>query len=382
MLIPQFDSTSSYRGDVSANLQQALPGGAAAGFSGDTNDDLKLEWINPSVVVGTVLMVVGDKAVQAALAQTSGLLFTPVCFSFGWVTYALSALMSVYGDGRLLPPPDYAVKVFNLDSGYYRNNSNWVIARIVRDHESWMSSQEDKSNKSIRIAIFEAKPNPQGANKFTYNILHVRGVVVILIQLAIAAIPAFITNGREWGPLAVTSFGTILALAMGALPQWSAEKLPNRSGSKATFALTAGNGSRDIMIIKGQGNCIDLEEMAVSESPKKGQPWTKFPRFSFIRRHSFQPRAKETFGFPRGFFITYVTTTVIAVLWLFVMISFAGMNEHTWALILVGAVGLFHNTMLGSMERDSKYRNLPLTPIDTITAHKVMDGLMDLEIKK
>ncbi|KAK6068650.1 hypothetical protein SCUP234_11053 [Seiridium cupressi] len=380
MILPQSDARQLYVGDVLGRFQQAFPADTEQDGSGGTNEDLKIEWHNPSVVVGTVLMVVGSKAVQDALAQASGALFTPVCFSFGWVSYALSTLVGVFGDGRLLPPPDYGVKVFNLDSGYYRNNRNWVIGRIVRDHEALMSSQEDAKTKAIRISIFDAERNNNGAHKFAYNTLHIWGAVVILVQLAIASIPAAISQGREWGPLALTALGTVLALMVGALPQWAAEKLPKRSASKATYALTAGNGSRDIMVIKGQGNCIDLEELAISESPRNGYPWTKFPAFSSVQKHSSQPRAKETGGVPIGFLMTCVVTTVSAVLWLLVMISVAGLDEHTWALILVGFVGTIHNTLLGGMARDPKHRNLPLNLIDTITASKVMDGLMDLEV--
>ncbi|KAH6658184.1 hypothetical protein BKA67DRAFT_557359 [Truncatella angustata] len=380
MILPQSDTKQLFVGDVLGRFQQAFSADTEQDSSGGTNEDLKIEWHNPSVVVGTVLMVVGSKAVQDALAQASGALFTPVCFSFGWVSYALSTLVGIFGDGRLLPTPDYAVKVFNLDSGYYRNNRNWVIGRIVRDHETLMSSQEDAKTKAIRISIFDAESNNNGAHKFVYNSLHIWGAVVIFIQLAIASIPAAISQGREWGPLALTAFGTALALMVGALPQWAAEKLPKRSASKATYALTAGNGSRDIMVIKGQGNCIDLEELAISESPRNGYPWTKFPAFSSAQKHSSQPRAKEAWGFPTGFLMTCIVTTVSAVLWLLVMISLAGLDEHTWALILVGFVGTLHNTLLGGMARDPKHRNLPLNLIDTITASKVMDGLMDLEV--
>jgi hypothetical protein len=80
---------------------------------------LRSQWINPSDVL-SVLMIIGGDIVQKALAETSGGLFTPVCFSFGWVAYSFTALVNLLGDGRLLPEPDYPVKVFNLGNRYER----------------------------------------------------------------------------------------------------------------------------------------------------------------------------------------------------------------------------------------------------------------------
>src|SRR5947208_2694275 len=93
----------------------------------DTGTELRREWANPSVVVATVLIFVGGNVIHEALAQTTGRLFTPVCFSFGWVTYALASLKNVFAEGRLLPLPDYPVKVYNVASGYSRMNKNWLL---------------------------------------------------------------------------------------------------------------------------------------------------------------------------------------------------------------------------------------------------------------
>jgi len=249
------------------------------GARADTGTELAREWANPSVVVATVLMFVGGNVVQEALAQSTGKLFTPVCFSFGWVSYALSSLKDVFGDGRLLPPPDHPVKVFNVGSGYYRANKNWLIGRIVFDHERWFNKFEPLDNSSIRIAIFEAAPKRSNSSSrrrrppaFRYGAWDVVGAFVMLVQLLIAAIPTVRTQGHEWGILAITMVGTLLALMMGALPQWWVEKMPINRESKKVFAMTAGNGSRDIMIVKGMGRCLDIEELATQASPRTGRP--------------------------------------------------------------------------------------------------------------
>jgi hypothetical protein len=346
----------------------------------DTGSELAREWANPSVVVATVLMFVGGNVVQEALAQTTGEVFTPVCFSFGWVSYALSSLKDVFGEGRLLPQPDYPVKVFNVMSGYYRVNKNWLIGRIVRDHESWISKFEPLSHSGIRIAIFEAMPVTQRKPvPFRFNTRYFLGVMVMVVQLVVAAIPTIRTQGHEWGILAITGFGTLLVVIMGSLPQWWVEKVPNKLDSNKVFALTSGNGSRDVIIIKGEGRCLDLEDLAILDSPRTGKPWTKSGKFSLPSCNSWGREAKMMFGHPVGFQITRMVCIFQTLGWFLILISLAGIRSHTWCLFAVGAMGLIHNSILANLKREPKTRNLPLKLLDTISTNKIMDGLMDLE---
>ncbi|KAI1354728.1 hypothetical protein F5Y01DRAFT_272576 [Xylaria sp. FL0043] len=346
-----------------------------------TGTELAREWANPSVAVATVLMFIGGNVIQEAFAQSTGKILTPVCFSFGWVAYALSSLKDSFGEGRLLPPADYPVKVFNLSSGYYRVNKNWLIGRIVRDHESRMSKIEPLNDCGIRISIFEATPvNQRAPLSFQYNTRHLLGAFVMLAQLAIAAIPTVRTQGQEWGILAITGFGTLLSIVMGSLPQWWAEKMPSNRSSKKVFALTVGNGSRDIIIIKGEGRCLDLEELATLGSPRAPRLWTKMDMFSVLRPNSKGRDVKLIFGRPVGFLLTRCVCVFEALGWFLILISLAGIRSHTWCLIAIGVIGWIHNVMLANLQREPKTRNLPLKLLDTISTHKVMDGLMDLEV--
>jgi hypothetical protein len=36
-------------------------------------------------------------------------------------------------DGRLMPEPDYACKVINVENGFVRDNRSWVIGCILRN---------------------------------------------------------------------------------------------------------------------------------------------------------------------------------------------------------------------------------------------------------
>ncbi|KAJ3551231.1 hypothetical protein NPX13_g11415 [Xylaria arbuscula] len=323
----------------------------------------------------------GGNVIREAFAQSTGKLFTPVCFSFGWVDYALSSLKGTFGEGRLLPPTDYPVKVFNLGSGYYRVNKNWLIGRIVRDHEATMSKKDLFDDSAIRIAVFESMPLSQrGTLSSHHNTRYLLGAVVMIVQLVIAAIPAIRTQGNEWGILAITGFGTVLSLVMGSLPQWWAEKMPSNQSSKKVFALTSGNGSRDIMIIEGEGRCLDLEELATMDSPRNKGLWSKMETMSVPRPDLKGRVAKMILGRPLGFLITQCACAFEAVGWFLILISLAGIRSHTWCLVVIGLIGSVHNAKLADLTRDPKSYNLPLKLLDTISTHKTMDGLMDLEV--
>ena len=57
---------------------------------------LASQWQNPNDVL-SVLLILGPDIVQKAIAQLAGRALTPVAFSFGWVAYSVSALLSVFG---------------------------------------------------------------------------------------------------------------------------------------------------------------------------------------------------------------------------------------------------------------------------------------------
>lgn len=305
-----------------------------AGNETTSSEALASQWLNP-VDISTILLVIGGDVVQKALAQSTGKRFTPVCFSFGWVTYAFIALIGVIGDGKLLPPPDYPVKVFNLTSGYVRENKNWVIGRILRDIEADLAEQEPLNDYGIRISFYKAAENKNAPTGFSYSRMHLFGLICIIIQLALAALP-IILNG-EWDIMLITGAGTILAQIAGSLPQWRAEKLPNRQGKEDTFALTQGNGCRDIIVIQGCGNCLDLEEMSVAQSPRLGRPWEKFDPGDFFpmtqtRSSGFGElarkevvRSRDIGSFPVGFWVTRIVCVVQSVLvselWIYYLMS-------------------------------------------------------------
>ena len=372
-------------GYLESHVKRAFTGTTGSGTS--TITLLTSQWTNPNDVL-SILLIIGGDIVQKALAQTSGGYFTPVCFSFGWVAYSFTALVGIIGDGRLLPVPDYPVKVYNLKTGYVRENKNWIVGRLLRDNEIHASKTHPLHGGALRITIYEAaecrdSPAVAGSGRVQYF-----GLFIISIQIVVAAIP-FILYG-EWGVFLITLSGTCLAQAAGNLPQWRAEKLPNKRKSFKSFALTSGNGARDVMIILGGGNSLDLEELSASETPRSTRFWDSLPYFSRVlrekgevRHHSNGSVARRAIvfrGIPLGFWVTIYYCTLQSMLWLAFLITVAGLNSHTWYLLLVGGIGMFQNAMVAAISRDPRKRNLPLIYLDTIISRTVMDGLMDLEV--
>jgi hypothetical protein len=350
-----------------------------------TVSQLSAQWTNPSDVL-SLLLIIGGDIVQTALAQTAGGWITPVCFSFGWVAYSFSTVIRVLGDGRLLPVPDYPVKVFNLKSSYVRENRNWVLGRILRDNEVHMNKHEPDAVYGIRISIYVAKERKSRSARF--HMSELCWLMVTLLQLGVAVIPLAIDG--EWGVFLVTSTGTAAAFLAGQLPQWRIEKLSSKQDSKKHIALTSGNGSREIMIIYGAGNCLDLEELAAGESPLSDRAWKKSHFLSRpvkargVRelKHQIGSTARRTImwqGLPAGLWITRLASFCQIIFWVALLITVAGLRSHSWYLVIVGSLGMLQNAMLGAVARKPERRDLPLRHVDTIATRKVMDGLMDLE---
>ena len=316
---------------------------------------IRSTWQNPSDTL-SILLIIGGDVVLKALAQLSGRRLAPVAFSFGWVAYSFNTLMSVFGDGRLMPPPDNPAKLINLQSGSIRESRSWVLGRLLRDFERPLSDKVAAS-----ITVFEALPNasyPAGVPSIDW--CWIGGVVTILLQLGISAIP-FGLQG-DWSTLLVTVSGTVLALATSALPQWRSEKWACRRNTNKIFSLTGGNGSRDIIVIIGAGQCLDLEDLAVAESPMVSRGNTKTFR-----------------NLPRAFVFTQVACLLLAVLWIVFLITVTSIKSSAWYLLLVGGLGMVQNAIAAGARRGMGTSGIHLEMVEEIAGAKVMHAVMDFE---
>jgi hypothetical protein len=282
------------------------------------------------------------------------------------VSYAVSAALSAVGDNRLLPSPQNSVLVINMKSGYVRQNQSYVISRIFRDYDYWKDPQIDKAETQrladlqqleddtariekrdpvkvrmgLRLAIYEAT---EKSGSVKQDNLWRSGIIVVLVQLGIAAVPWAIHE--EWLTFFVTGVGTLLALASGALPQWAEEKWACRRKSDKTVVLTSGNGAHDAIVVIGNGRGFDLEDLGSSY---------RLP------------------GHPNQ---TRILSLVLAVAWVALLVCVAGYRQHTWYLLGVGGIGIIHNIVIAGAPRKPSSFGIHLLYRHTIVDRKVMGVL-------
>lgn len=67
-----------------------------ATVTNQANEIMGSQWANPRDIL-SILLLLGPDTVQKAVAQLSGRAVTPAAFSVGWVGYAITALVGVFG---------------------------------------------------------------------------------------------------------------------------------------------------------------------------------------------------------------------------------------------------------------------------------------------
>jgi hypothetical protein len=338
---------------------------SARGATTTIADELSTQWSAPPDVLSILLLLGGD-VVQASLAQltSSHSSLTPSVFSFGWVAYAMSALLSAVGDNRLMPKsPDYPCIVINGKSGYSRDNRSWIISRILRDFDYWKDTnvaiEEQKLKEELkkksgpdvkpRVPLSSSIYNVSSKKKAgvgDYDFTYYFSFFIITLQFGLAAVPCGLYG--DWSILMVTSAGTLLAWCTAGLPQWREEKIGAcRKESNKTFVITSGNGTKDVLVIRGRGLGLDLEDLAAANV--------------------------HTTVYTR------VVLCTLAILWVALLITVAGLKQHTWFLLAVGGVGTLQNILVAALPRKPGAYGIHLDYERTICKEKVMLTLQALE---
>ncbi|KAG5977420.1 hypothetical protein E4U55_006821 [Claviceps digitariae] len=363
------------------------------------------QWTNPSDVF-SVLLILGGDVIGRALAQVAGTGLTFLPFSFGWVAYSVSTVVSAVGENRLMPVADFPCKVINGKTGHVRDNASWIIGRIVRDFAYWANRGPgrntrgkeaeaeagagaaaaagvtdegdaiqkrlhellDQKWKQLREATEKGDPEPPrptqaglcvsvyeaGAASKTprlYGPLAWIGIATAAVQLGIAAAPW--ARYGDWSVFLVTAAGTLLALITTRLPQWTKEKWSCRHGVNKTVVLTKGNGSQHAIVIISHGRGLDLEDLASGSLGDADLPsrWTR------------------------------ASTCILAVAWIMLLVAAAGIKEHTWFLLGVGGLGMAENLFEAGMRRLPESYGIPLLFREVIAQTSVMHTLYEVEDK-
>ncbi|PSN64172.1 hypothetical protein BS50DRAFT_558582, partial [Corynespora cassiicola Philippines] len=309
-------------------------------ITSSTASSLRSQWANPGDILSLLLLIGGD-VVQRAIAQLIGcrvslpqtrlkLSIAPVAFSFGWVAYGFSNLLSAMGDKRLMPSSEFSSVVVNCSNGFARETQSWVLSRLLRDHETRLPIdprpvEGDGRAESLRIDVFTLQPVAKPSNDFVWWF----GWFVIAAQIGIA-ISAWVAYG-DWGAFAVSICGNLLVAITCSLPQWTQEKWAGRKLNKSNVTcLTRGNGSLHIMVFIGTRGSWDMESLARGAStPRPETRWVSLG---------------------------------LAFLWIGLLISVSGLKENAWFLVAIGGIGMLQNAFAAGTSRRPNASGFHFTP--------------------
>jgi hypothetical protein len=288
------------------------------------------------------------------------------------VAYSISAVVSAVGENKLMPvDPDCKCKVINGKTGYIIDNSRWILGRIVRGFHIWSDAttkqktaeildekwialkvQDSRAKRPTRTGLIVPiyKPStdrPAGVPKrdFVYR----SGILTIVLELGIAAVPCGLFG--DWSILMLTVSGICLALATGLLPQWKREKWACQTQSNDTYVLTRGNGAQHAIIILGNGNGLNLEDLAAGQN--------SMDSFANIS--------------------TRVIVLGLSSLWILLLTTAVGLKKNTWFLLAVGGIGILQNALAAGWARRQENFGIPLHFVNVFGHKRVMKALLEIE---
>jgi hypothetical protein len=267
--------------------------------------------------------------------------------------------------------PDCKCKVINSKSDYAKDNSSWIIARIVRDFDHWRHPNVEaktvevlkKRQEQLKLEDPNAKLPPMAglivsiyepsrtvkAGTVKRDLVYWIGIPVMVVQLGIAAIPCGLFG--DWGILIITACGIALSLATGLLPQWKKEKWACRPNAKHSFILTRGNGAQHAIVVRGNGHGLNLEDLASGQINVLVVTST----------------------------LTRIVLLALAGLWIVLLITAAGLKANTWFLLAVGGIGILQNIYVAGAQRNPENFGIPLDYLDVLGDSSVMEALFQVE---
>ncbi|OCL10926.1 hypothetical protein AOQ84DRAFT_336700 [Glonium stellatum] len=332
----------------------------------NSSSEFRTQWSQPSDVF-SLLLILGGDVIQLALSSP----LTPVAFSFGWVAYAVSAMLASVAGSSGPSVPEIPLLAFNLESRRSLTNQSWLLARVVRYYEFWMPNEvkgildpkpvtykKDLNDlegivvperKALCVAMYKWRTGggyKPGIPKHDW--VWWSGIVVTVVQLGISAVPFGLHN--DWSIFLITACGTTLAYAFSLLPQLNYLRRWNRPVRGKNIALTQGNGFRHVIIILKGEDSVDLERLA------------------------------DGFYSDTGLIVGY--KAVLGILWILLLATSVGIRTNTWYLLAVGFLGMAQNLVVARAPRHPDALGIPLEFVPGIIAEeKVMWTLMELELK-
>lgn len=205
-----------------------------------------------------------------------------------------------------------------------------MLGRLLRDHITRYpvdarSEDEGGRAESIRIDNFALDPITTSP---ACDLVWWSGWAILLVQIGIAIAPWVLFG--DWGVMMVSLCGNGLAAITCAMPQWTEEKWSGRTLQRdKVTCLTGGNGHHHIMVFLGRKGSWDLESVATGRS-------TARPETRWI-------------------------SLALAMLWMCLLITVAGLKEHAWFLIAIGGIGMLQNAFAAGTTRKPEASNFHIT---------------------
>lgn len=265
------------------------------------------------------------------------------------------------------PEPDCKCKVINGRDGNVKDNSSWILGRIVRDFEYWrdvkvkeeldrvLGAKQAKDGSSapppmagLVVSIYRPKKN-ESAGVVKIDAICWIGIPVMILQLGIAAIPCGIWG--DWSILLITASGIALSVVTAILPQWKKEKWACRTHSKHPYILTRGNGAQHAIVILGNGHGLNLSDLASGQS------------------NVLVAANRKTRAILLG----------LAMLWILLLITASGLQTNTWFLHAVGGLGMLQNIYAAGAPRNPENFGIHLDFVEVIGSHEVILALHKVE---
>jgi len=309
----------------------------------------KQQFSNPNEVLAVLLLLGGD-VVRKAVAQLTGgphATFTPVVFSFGWVSYAITLVANSLGDGTFLPKPDQPSLVITIGSADVRQNKSWRLGRLIRDLELEVSRHHPSTHEDsgLMITVYEVDAGKYTPLKPKKDWVWLSCIVILLFQLFISAIPwiwSVFGEERDWSIFLITACGNALAVLTASISGLRKGEVGARKHSRSSYAITRGNGSNQVFIIKPDSyeqNVQDGETTNVSKLP--------YLQDIATISHPAQPSIR-------------ILYCVLALFWIALLVATGGLQHHTWFLFFTGILGISHNILVSEVFRKPEAHGFPL----------------------
>ncbi|KAI0642188.1 hypothetical protein C8Q79DRAFT_984502 [Trametes meyenii] len=274
-----------------------------------------------------------------------------------------------------MPEPDYPAQVVNAKTCYARENANWILGRLLRDHEKRVLTEiekeevsktraSDEENRSghkeagggLTIAFYRTTQNGKSGVP-NRDLVYWSGVAVIVAQLGIAIVPGALHG--NWIILIVTFCGIFLALATSAQSQWRDEKYAARpvgdKKKREVACITRGNGSGFAMVVISDSTSLRLEDLAGGRDKQRST--------------------------------TLAVSVLFCILWIVLLLTVEGVvgDRDAWYLLAIGGLGMVQNVFAAGRPRSAGALGFHFNDQgkdDIVRDHKVMDALKQADRKE